>query len=81
MPKTRPPWRPFSGHAALNRGTPFAATAIKGAKDSSAAAQEEAFHSDLRPLPTVYQDRYVHTCIVSGDPKFKYIQLTASSNL
>lgn len=81
VPKTRPPWRPFSGHAALNRRTPFPATATKGAKDSSAAEQEEEFHSDLRPLPTVYQDRYVHTCIVSVDPKFKCIQLTVSSNL
>ena len=53
-PKTRPPWRPFSGHAALGRTTPLI---NKNPKNANVMAKEEA-HYDLPSLSKVYQDRY-----------------------
>lgn len=53
--KTRPPWRPFSGHAALDRPTPL----INKNPDNGNAIMKEEVHYDLPSLPKVYQDRYI----------------------
>lgn len=55
VPKTRPPWRPFSGHAALGRQTPL----INKNPDNANAMMKEELHFDLPSLPKVYQDRYM----------------------
>lgn len=54
VPKTRPPWRPFSGHAALGRPTPL----INMNPDNTNVMTKEEPHYDLPSLPKVYQDRY-----------------------
>ncbi|KAL9951287.1 hypothetical protein ACROYT_G043925 [Oculina patagonica] len=52
-PKPRPPWRPFSGHAALNRRTLL----INKDTDNGNTMMEEELHCDLPSLPKVYKDR------------------------
>ncbi|XP_020629709.1 uncharacterized protein LOC110066802 [Orbicella faveolata] len=52
-PKTRPPWRPFSGHAALGRPTPL----INKNPDNANVMTKEELHYDLPSLSKVYQDR------------------------
>jgi len=61
VPKTRPPWRPFSGHAALGRQTPL----INKNPDNANAMMKEELHLNLHApsLPKVYQDRYM--CMLS----------------
>ena len=53
-PKTRPPWRPFSGHATLGRTTPL----INKNPDNASVMAKEEPHYDLPSLSNVYQDRY-----------------------
>lgn len=55
VPKTRLPWRPFSGHAALGRQTPL----IDKNPDNANTMMKEELHFDLPSLPKVYQDRYM----------------------
>ena len=52
-PKPRPPWRPFSGHAALNRPAPL----TNKESDSGTVTWEEELDHGPMPLATVYKDR------------------------
>lgn len=55
--KTRPPWRPFSGHAALSQPTPVLSYTNRRFEDTT--GKEEELLCGFTQLPTVYQDRYV----------------------
>lgn len=51
--RSRPPWRPFSGHAALNRPAPL----MNKECDSSTVTMKEELSQDSTPVPSVYKDR------------------------
>jgi len=55
-PKTRPPWRPFSGHAALGRPTPL----INKNPENASVLTKDELQYDLPSLSKVYQDRYMY---------------------